>query len=74
MAKGWMQKESEREVAAGTKGSLRKALHVKDGDKIPAKKLKKAEHSKNLKLKRKAVMAENFAKARKGKRTSRKRA
>jgi hypothetical protein len=65
MPNKWMQAESEREEKAGTKGKLRKKLGVKAGHKIPAKKLAKAAHSKNLKLKREAVMAENFRKARK---------
>ena len=33
-------------------GALRKELHVKKGEKIPAKKLEKAEHSKNPKLRK----------------------
>ena len=66
MADHWMQAEGEREQRAGSKGKLRKKLGVKAGQKIPAKKLAKAAHSKNIKLKREAVMAENFKKARKG--------
>lgn len=62
----WMEAEGAREEKAGTKGKLRKKLGVKSGHKIPAKKLAKAAHSKNIKLKREAVMAENFKKARKG--------
>lgn len=42
------------------KGSLRKALHVKEGEKIPASKLKKAEHSKNPTTKKRAVLAETL--------------
>ena len=72
---GWMAEEGEREKQAGTKGSLRKALHVKAGQKIPESKLKKAEHSKNLTLRQKANMAERFAHARKrGKKSARKKA
>lgn len=63
MADKWMQAESEREKAAGTKGSLRKALHVKAGEKIPAKKLAKAAHSQNPKMRKKANMAKVFKKA-----------
>ena len=66
MAGNWMKEESEREEKAGTKGLLRKKLGAKKGEPIPAKKLKKAAHSKNIKLKREAIMAENFKKARKG--------
>ncbi len=43
-------------------GSLRKELHVKKGEKIPEKKLEKAEHSKNPKLKKRAVLAETLKK------------
>jgi len=44
------------------KGSLRKALHVKKGENIPAAKLAKAEHSKSPSLKKKAVLAETLKK------------
>lgn len=47
------------------KGALRKELGVKEGEKIPAKKLAKAENSKNPVLKKRAVLAENFKKMRK---------
>jgi len=38
-------------------GALRKSLHVKEGENIPAKKLEKAEHSKNPTLRKRAVLA-----------------
>lgn len=41
-------------------GSLHKSLHVKKGEKISESKLKKAEHSKNPSLKKKAVLAETL--------------
>lgn len=41
-------------------GSLRKALHVKEGHDIPAGKLEKAEHSSNPKLAKKARLAETL--------------
>lgn len=41
-------------------GSLHKALHVPAGEKIPAKKLMKAEHSSNPKLAKKAHLAETL--------------
>lgn len=44
------------------KGALHKALHVKEGKKIPVSKLKKAEHSKNPTLKKRAVLAETLKK------------
>lgn len=47
------------------KGSLHKALGVKQGEKIPAKKLEKAEHSKNPSLRKKAVLAETLKKMKK---------
>jgi hypothetical protein len=43
-------------------GSLRKSLHVKKGDKIPEKKLVKAEHSKNTKTKKRAILARTLRK------------
>lgn len=43
-------------------GALRKALHVKEGEKIPESKLKKAEHSKNPTMKKRAVLAETLKK------------
>lgn len=39
------------------KGALRQSLHVKDGEKIPEKKLEKAEHSDNPTLRKRAVLA-----------------
>lgn len=49
------------------KGALRKALHVKQGEKIPEKKLEKAEHSKNPTMRRRANLAETLGKLRKKK-------
>ncbi len=43
-------------------GALHEALHVKKGEKIPAAKLKKAEHSKNPTMKKRAVLAETLKK------------
>lgn len=43
-------------------GALRKSLHVKEGEKIPVSKLKKAEHSKNAMTKKRAVLAETLKK------------
>lgn len=53
----WMQKLDLK------KGALRKELGVKKGEKIPAKKLEKATHSKNPTLKKRAVLAETFKKS-----------
>lgn len=44
------------------KGALHKSLHVKEGEKIPESKLKKAEHSKNPTTKKRAVLAETLKK------------
>jgi hypothetical protein len=41
-------------------GALHKELHVPKGEKIPVKKLKKATHSKNLLLKRRAILAQTL--------------
>ncbi len=56
MAKNW--------IAGAIKkpGALHKELHVKEGEKIPASKLKKAEHSKNPTLKKRANLAETLKK------------
>ena len=43
-------------------GALRKTLHVKEGEKIPAAKLEKAEHSKNPRTKKRAVLAATLRK------------
>lgn len=55
----WMQKLHLK------KGALRSELDVPKGKKIPAGKLEKAAHSSNPLLKKRAVLAENFRKARK---------
>ena len=44
------------------KGALRESLGVKKGEKIPAAKLKKAEHSKNPITRKRAVLAETLEK------------
>ena len=43
-------------------GALRKSLKVKKGEKIPEKKLEKAEHSKNPKTRKRARSAETLKK------------
>lgn len=43
-------------------GALRKTLKVKKGEKIPASKLKKAEHSKNPTTRKRANLAETLKK------------
>lgn len=41
-------------------GALRKKLKVKKGEKIPASKLEKAEHSKNPKTRKQANLAKTL--------------
>ena len=43
-------------------GALHRELHVPEGNKIPAKKLEKAEHSKNPTLKKRANLAKTLGK------------
>lgn len=54
MAKNWI------EGAIKHKGSLRKFLGVKMGEKIPEKKLEKAAHSKNKTTARRGRLAETL--------------
>lgn len=46
--KKWIQEA----LGPKSKGKLHEKLHVKEGEKIPESKLKKAEHSKNPTLKK----------------------
>jgi len=57
-----MAKEKWIQSAIEHPGALRKSLHVKEGEKIPASKLKKAEHSKNPTTRKRAVLAETLKK------------
>lgn len=50
----WIQKMNMK------KGALHKSLGVPEGKDIPASKLKKAEHSKNPTLRKRAVLAETL--------------
>lgn len=45
-------------------GALRKTLKVKEGHKIPEKKLEAAEHSKNPTTRKRAILAETLRKLR----------
>ena len=49
-------------------GALHRELHVPEGQKIPARKLAKAAHSKNPKLRRRAALAKTFKKFRRKRR------
>ena len=55
-------KEAKKWIQAAIKhpGALHEELHVKAGEKIPAKKLAKATHSKNPTLARRARLAETL--------------
>ena len=59
----WIQKA----LGPTSKGKLHEKLHVKKGEKIPAGKLEKAEHSKNPTLKKEAVLAKTLKGFHKGK-------
>ena len=59
MAEKWIQK------AIKHPGKLHKELGVPEGKKIPAKKLIKAEHSKNPTIKKEATLAKTLSKLRK---------
>ena len=56
MENKWIQKAIKKP------GALRKSLHVKKGEKIPEKKLVKAEHSKNPIMRKRAVLAKTLRK------------
>jgi hypothetical protein len=57
-----MAKEKWIAEAIKKPGALHKSLKVPEGKKIPESKLKKAEHSKNPTLKKRAVLAETLKK------------
>jgi hypothetical protein len=56
MAEKWIQKAIKKP------GALHRELGVKEGKKIPEKKLEKAEHSKNPKLRKRANLAKTLKK------------
>lgn len=62
-----MAKEEKKLIAGAIKkpAALHKELHVAKGKKIPAAKLKKAEHSDNPKERKHAVLAETLKNMRK---------
>jgi hypothetical protein len=61
MPEKWIQK------AIKHPGKLHKELHVKEGKKIPEKKLEKAEHSKNTTIRKEANLAKTLKSLRKKK-------
>ncbi len=56
----WIAKATEN------KGALHRALKVPEGEKIPAKKLDKAAHSDNPKMRKRAALAETLKGMKKG--------
>lgn len=56
MSEKWIQKAIKRP------GALHKALHVPMGEKIPEKKISKAEHSSNPRLRKEAHLAHTLKK------------
>jgi hypothetical protein len=59
-AKGGEVKDKWIAGAVKHPGALHKELHVPQGEKIPAKKLEKAENSDNPKLAKRARLAETL--------------
>jgi hypothetical protein len=57
-------KEKKKWISKAIKhpGALHKELGVPEGKKIPEKKLTKAEHSKNPKLRKRAILAKTLKK------------
>jgi hypothetical protein len=60
MAESWMQPEGSGSTIVKHKGALRRKLHVKEGEKIPAAKLEKATHSENPATRKQAALAKVF--------------
>jgi len=56
VAKKWIQKA----LPKSSKGKLHHQLGVPEGEKIPESKLKKAQHSKNPLLRKRANLAETL--------------
>lgn len=57
-----VEKKKFIQAAIKKPGALRASLHVKKGENIPENKLEKAEHSKNPKTRKRAVLAETLRK------------
>lgn len=59
-----MAKSEKKWISGAIKhpGALRRELKVKEGQKIPESKLKKAEHSKNPTTRKRAVLGETLKK------------
>lgn len=61
---GRSKKDGEHWIANAIshKGALHKTLHMPQGEKIPEKKLVKAEHSKNATTRKRADLAQTLKK------------
>lgn len=62
----WMRDVSEKSKRHGRKGALHRALHIPEGERIPASRLSEAKHSRNSKIRKMANMAERYKHARHG--------
>lgn len=62
MAEKWIQSALSKK---GSKGKLHRELGVPQGEKIPAKKMAKALHSKSPSIRREANLAKTLKKLRK---------
>ena len=62
MAEKWIQKALSKK---GSKGKLHRELGVPEGEKIPAKKLEKAEHSKSPTIRKQVNLAKTLKKMKK---------
>jgi hypothetical protein len=56
MSKNWIAKATEN------KGGLHRSLGVPEGEKIPSKKLERATHSDDPKIRKQAALAETLKK------------
>jgi len=61
MAKSWMQPEGKGSTVVKHPGALHRALHVKPGEKIPAKKLAEGARSKSPRIRKMVGLAKAFA-------------
>jgi hypothetical protein len=61
MATNWIQKA----IPESSRGALHRKLGVPAGEKIPAKKMAKAAHSKSPKIRKEVALAKTLSKLRK---------
>jgi len=62
MASKYSKEERASFKPGGEKGKLHRELGIKEGEKIPAKRLRAATHSKNPEVRRDAIRAETMKK------------